>query len=96
MIGVPNVGALALLEEFDSPNGTRIVETDVKLGDPCIASEEFHHKRRRLYYCCVQRKANLVDYVLNYLQLSYLDFPVLHILNAHTQIILNVSPLCEI
>ena len=41
-----------------------------------------------MYCCCVHRKANLVDDVLNYMRLQEIDFYVLQALIVDSEVIL--------
>ena len=67
MSGVFDVGACDILEKVESPDGSTIVEVEIKIGGCSIASEDLCRKRHHLSCCHFWRKENLVEYVLNYL-----------------------------
>ena len=67
------------------------METAVKIGCHNVASEKLCCEHRRLSCFCVWGEANLVDDVLNYLSLKYLDLSVLKTPGVHIKVILYVS-----
>ena len=89
--GVKNVVARALLDKVYPSDVSIIVEAEVKLWVCIVASKDICCKFRNLSCCCIQRKMNLVGYLLNYVWLHYLDSSKLHLINVQAQIILNVS-----
>ena len=86
-----NVKAHDLLGKVESPDSSTIVEAAVNMGVRSIAFEDLCCKCHSVSYVCIRRKLNLVDDVLDYMQLCFLNLPMFCLIIVHSQVMFNVS-----